>query len=82
MFVDVAAKNLPLPICYYPVKIGTRGSICLRYGCTPVCVKCRYAKPENTPACYASLPGYPEDCVSSYYSPQCKTFCKYAVRND
>ncbi|AEF93992.1 hypothetical protein Desca_1122 [Desulfotomaculum nigrificans CO-1-SRB] len=66
------------PSCYYEYKFGTRGQGCLRYGCTPACVACRYSRPQNTPACYESLPGYPEDCISSYFVPECKRFCKYA----
>jgi len=74
------ACDLPIqPVCYFPVKIGIRGSICLRFGCSPICSTCKFAKPKNTPACYAALPGYPDECVSPYYTPQCKKFCLYAT---
>lgn len=66
------------PICYQEHKYGTRGTACLRYGCTPACVACSYSRPKNTPACYESMPGFPEDCISPCFIPECKKFCKYA----
>lgn len=66
------------PICYQEHKYGTRGTACLRYGCTPSCVACSYSRPKNSPACYESMPGFPEDCISPYFIPECKKFCKYA----
>ena len=66
------------PNCYYELKYGTRGTACLRLGCTPTCVACPFSKPKKTPACYESLPGFPEDCISPFFIPECKKFCKYA----
>ncbi|MDO7787214.1 hypothetical protein [Desulforamulus aquiferis] len=66
------------PDCYEQIKFGARGSVCLRLGCTPACVACHYSRPKNTPACFKSMPGFPEDCVSSHFLPECKRFCRYA----
>lgn len=70
-------SDTPRP-CYVEIQFGTRGTACLRFGCTPACVACSYSRPKNTPSCYESLPGFPEDCISRYFIPECKSFCKYA----
>ncbi|MCL5779772.1 MAG: hypothetical protein M1119_02275 [Firmicutes bacterium] len=41
-------------------------------------VACAYSRPKNIPACYESLPGYPEDYISPFFKPECKKFCRYA----
>ncbi|RKO67374.1 hypothetical protein [Desulfofundulus salinus] len=73
-------ENRPnCPPCYHPVPVGSRGEICVRYGCSPSCAVCPLARVKNTPACFQSLPGFPEYCISEYFIPECKRFCKYAV---
>lgn len=69
------------PCCYLEFSFGTRGSACLRFGCTPACVACAFSRAKNTPGCYESLPGFPEDCISPYFVPECKKFCKFAQVN-
>ncbi|WP_066634887.1 hypothetical protein [Desulfolucanica intricata] len=64
--------------CLYEYKVGNRGVICLRFGCSPACVTCKYSRTQNTPACYEALPGFPEDCISKYFIEECKKFCKFA----
>ena len=68
--------------CFEGIKVGNRGEVCLRFGCSPACVSCKHSCIQNTPACYEAVPGFSEDCVSKYFIPECKQFCKYAKHDD